>query len=62
MNKKYELIYEGKAKKVFAHDDANKVKIEFKDDATAFNALKKEKFEGKGKLNCLIVQEFLRFS
>ena len=28
--------------------------IEFKDDATAFNALKKEKFEGKGKLNCLI--------
>jgi len=28
--------------------------IEFKDDATAFNALKKAKFEGKGKLNCLI--------
>jgi len=54
MNNKYELIYEGKAKKVFAHDDANKVKIEFKDEATAFNALKKEKFEGKGKLNCLI--------
>ena len=54
MNNKYELIYEGKAKKVFTHDDANKVKIEFKDDATAFNALKKEKFKGKGKLNCLI--------
>ena len=54
MNNKYELIYEGKAKKVFAHDDVNKVKIEFKDDATAFNALKKEKFEGKGKLNCQI--------
>ena len=54
MNNKYELIYEGKAKKVFTHNDANKVKIEFKDDATAFNALKKEKFEGKGKLNCLI--------
>jgi len=54
MNKKFELIYEGKAKKVFTHDDANKVKIEFKDEATAFNALKKEKFEGKGKLNCLI--------
>ena len=54
MNNKYELIYEGKAKKVFDHDDANKVKIEFKDEATAFNALKKEKFEGKGKLNCLI--------
>ena len=40
--------------KVFTHDDIDKVKIEFKDDATAFNALKKEKFEGKGKLNCLI--------
>ena len=54
MKNKYELIYEGKAKKVFSHDDANKVIIEFKDDATAFNALKKAKFEGKGKLNCLI--------
>ena len=54
MNNNYELIYEGKAKKVFTHDDVDKVKIEFKDDATAFNALKKEKFEGKGKLNCLI--------
>ncbi len=54
MNNKFELIYEGKAKKVFNHDDVDKVKIEFKDDATAFNALKKEKFEGKGKLNCLI--------
>ena len=54
MNNKYELIYEGKAKKVFSHNDLDKVKIEFKDDATAFNALKKEKFEGKGKLNCLI--------
>jgi len=54
MNNKYELIYEGKAKKVFTHDEVDKVRIEFKDDATAFNALKKEKFEGKGKLNCLI--------
>ena len=54
MKNKYKLIYEGKAKKVFTFDDVNKVKIEFKDDDTAFNALKKEKFEGKGKLNCLI--------
>ena len=52
MNNK--LLYEGKAKKVFSHDDSDKVIIEFKDDATAFNALKKAKFEGKGKLNCLI--------
>ena len=54
MNNKHDLIYEGKAKRVFSHDDADKVIIEFKDDATAFNALKKAKFEGKGKLNCLI--------
>ena len=54
MNNRYKLLYEGKAKKVFSHDDADKVIIEFKDDATAFNALKKAKFEGKGKLNCLI--------
>ena len=54
MNNKYELIYEGKAKKVFSHDDKDKVLIEFKDDATAFNALKKAQFKGKGKLNCLI--------
>ena len=53
MNNRYELIYEGKAKKVFSYD-SDKVIIEFKDDATAFNALKKAKFEGKGKLNCLI--------
>ena len=54
MNNKHELIYEGKAKKVFSHADEDKVIIEFKDDATAFNALKKAKFVGKGKLNCLI--------
>ena len=54
MNNKNELIYEGKAKKVFSHVDEDKVIIEFKDDATAFNSLKKAKFEGKGKLNCQI--------
>jgi phosphoribosylaminoimidazole-succinocarboxamide synthase len=54
MSNKYELIYEGKAKKVFSHDDSDKVIIEFKDDATAFNASKVAKFEGKGKLNCQI--------
>jgi phosphoribosylaminoimidazole-succinocarboxamide synthase len=54
MNSTNKLIYEGKAKKVFSHNDEDKVIIEFKDDATAFNAQKKAKFEGKGKLNCLI--------
>ena len=61
MNNKYELIYEGKAKKVFSHEDIDKVIIEFKDDATAFNALKKAKFEGKGKLNCLISSKIFKF-
>ena len=55
------LIYEGKAKKIFAHENSNKVIIEFKDDATAFNALKKAKFEGKGKLNCLISSKIFEF-
>ena len=47
MNNKHELIYEGKAKKVFSHSDKDKVIIEFKDDATAFNAQKKAKFQEK---------------
>ena len=54
MKSKFELIYEGKAKKVFSHEHPDKVIIEFKDDATAFNAQKKSKFDGKGKLNCQI--------
>ena len=61
MNNKIELIYEGKAKKVFSHDDSDKVIIEFKDDATAFNSLKKAKFEGKGKLNCLISSKIFEY-
>ena len=35
--------------------------IEFKDDATAFNALKKAKFDGKGRLNCLISSKIFQF-
>ena len=54
MNLKKRLIYEGKAKKIFEHDEKDKVIIEFKDDATAFNSLKKARFRGKGELNCQI--------
>ena len=50
MNNKCQLIYEGKAKKVFSHNDEDKVIIEFKDDATAFNSLKKAKFKGRANL------------
>ena len=60
MDNRYKLIYEGKAKKVFSYD-SDKVIIEFKDDATAFNALKKAKFEGKGKLNCLISAKIFEY-
>lgn len=46
-----EPIYEGKAKKLFTTEDPNVLRMEYKDDATAFNALKKGKFENKGKMN-----------
>ena len=46
-----ELLYEGKAKQVYATDDVDKVIIHYKDDATAFNGEKKEQIEEKGVLN-----------
>jgi phosphoribosylaminoimidazole-succinocarboxamide synthase len=48
------LLYEGKAKRVFATDRTDLVAVEYKDDATAFNALKKAQLAGKGELNCQI--------
>lgn len=48
---KKEQLYEGKAKKVFATDDANLVIVDYKDDATAFNGLKKGTIAGKGVVN-----------
>ncbi|MBR4623793.1 MAG: phosphoribosylaminoimidazolesuccinocarboxamide synthase [Clostridia bacterium] len=49
--KKLEQIYEGKAKKVFKTDDEALVIVEYKDDATAFNGLKKGTIVGKGIIN-----------
>ena len=49
--KKLEQLYEGKAKKVFATDDPNVVLVDYKDDATAFNGLKKGTILGKGAIN-----------
>ena len=46
-----EMIYEGKAKKVFKTDKADEVVIYYKDDATAFNGEKKGQIEDKGVLN-----------
>lgn len=49
--KKTELMYEGKAKKVFATDNDGLVIVSYKDDATAFNGLKKGTILGKGAIN-----------
>ena len=48
---KKEQLYEGKAKKVFATDDPNLYIVSYKDDATAFNGLKKGTIVGKGVVN-----------
>lgn len=50
MNKK-ELLYEGKAKKVYTTEDENLYIVDYKDDATAFNGLKKGQIFGKGIVN-----------
>ena len=46
-----EQLYEGKAKKVFATDDPKLLIVAYKDDATAFNGLKKGTIVGKGVIN-----------
>lgn len=46
-----EQLYEGKAKKVYATTDANCCIVSYKDDATAFNGLKKGTIMGKGAIN-----------
>ncbi|MDD6136433.1 MAG: phosphoribosylaminoimidazolesuccinocarboxamide synthase [Lachnospiraceae bacterium] len=46
-----ELLYEGKAKQVYATDKADEYIIHYKDDATAGNGVKHDQFEGKGVLN-----------
>ncbi|MBQ6023244.1 MAG: phosphoribosylaminoimidazolesuccinocarboxamide synthase [Clostridia bacterium] len=48
---KREQLYEGKAKKVYATDDENLVIVSYKDDATAFDGLKKGTITGKGVVN-----------
>ncbi|MDQ4063625.1 MAG: phosphoribosylaminoimidazolesuccinocarboxamide synthase [Actinomycetota bacterium] len=46
-----ELLYEGKAKKVFTTDDGSVLLHRYKDDATAYNAKKRGSWEGKGRTN-----------
>jgi len=49
--KKLEMLYEGKAKKVYRTEDENLYIVEYKDDATAFNGLKKGTIINKGIMN-----------
>ncbi len=58
--KKLEQIYEGKAKKVFLTDDPGIVIVDYKDDATAFNGLKKGTIAGKGVVNNKVSNHFFR--
>lgn len=53
-----EMLYEGKAKKVFATENPNEVVIYYKDDATAFNGLKKGTIMDKGIMNNTITTFF----
>lgn len=46
-----ELLYEGKAKQIFATNDAETVRVKYKNSATAFNGQKKAELSGKGALN-----------
>lgn len=58
--KKLEQIYEGKAKRVFLTDDPKIVIVDYKDDATAFNGLKKGTITGKGVVNNKVSNHFFR--
>ena len=57
--KKKKKIYEGKAKVIYTTEKANHVIQHFKDEATAFNAKKREIIEGKGVLNNFLSEFFM---
>lgn len=58
---KKDLMYEGKAKKIWTTDDERLLISEFKDDLTAFNGEKKSSEEGKGALNNKISTELFNY-
>ena len=57
---KLEKIYEGKAKILYSTEDKNQLIQYFKDDATAFNNLKKDVISGKGILNNIISEHIMK--
>ena len=58
---KLEQLYEGKAKKVFKTDDKDYLIVSYKDDATAFNGLKKGTIMGKGIINNLMSNQLFQY-
>ncbi|MBD2177628.1 phosphoribosylaminoimidazolesuccinocarboxamide synthase [Pseudanabaena sp. FACHB-1998] len=54
-------LYEGKAKILFTTDDPNILLSRYKDDATAFNALKKGTIANKGEMNCAIASHIFQY-
>ena len=60
MMEKLEQIYEGKAKKVFKTTDPERYIVDYKDDATAFNGLKKGTIAGKGAINNRVTNHLMR--
>lgn len=58
--KKLEQLYEGKAKKVFKTDDPELYIVDYKDDATAFNGIKKGTIVGKGVINNKVTNHLMK--
>ena len=58
--KRLEQLYEGKAKKVFLTDDPDVVIVSYKDDATAFNGIKKGQIKDKGIVNNICSNHLFR--
>ena len=58
--KKVEQLYEGKAKKVYSTEDPGLVIVSYKDDATAFDGLKKGTITGKGAINNRMTNNLMR--
>ena len=57
---KGKLLYEGKAKKIFETDNPEVLLVSYKDDATAFNGVKKGTIEGKGLINNKVTNYMMR--
>ena len=57
---KLDMVYEGKAKKVYKTDDANLFIVDYKDDATAFDGLKKGTIVGKGIINNRVTNHLMK--